>query len=272
MEAVPRNNSVTDEDLERIYSNCIDFLKERVSYLWKGRSNPKEYSLGTWSNKVSYSAIKKFGSNSDKAYLLEPSNRNKDKRNAGRKRTRSTSIKHPTRQERRARNQHRDATVQNEEPGNGGNTEFATAFAHLGELTEANEQRLEEIRQEVAMEDQQARRADEARQIREEGWASRPIPTLRNYGNMAAFDRQQIGQKIGEIYPESLEATGTTQATSNHPGRDIGRCCITGCAFPSMQLLHRCAICKRFIHMPCAEPFSNLAEDDRNCDRCVTKR
>ena len=121
------------------------------------------------------------------------------------------------------------------------------------------------------MEDEQARRADEARQIREEGWASRPIPTLRNYGNMAAFDRQQIGQKISEIYPESLEATEMMQE-SNHPGRDIGHCCITGCAFPTMQLLHRCAICKRFIHMPCAEPFANLAKDDRYCDRCVTKR
>ena len=54
LRTLPRDNvGVTDDVLERVYDECMVFLKERVSYLWKGRSNPREYSVGTWSNKVS---------------------------------------------------------------------------------------------------------------------------------------------------------------------------------------------------------------------------
>ena len=138
---------------------------------------------------------------------------------------------------------------------------FAAAFAHVGEMTDAMLRRDEEIRQEVQAEEQQARREAEVRQLREEGWASRPIPAIRNYGDVSGFDRQQLGQRINEIFPESNPVT-----------RGVGRCCITGCAFPTMQLLHRCTKCKRYIHMVCAESFNNLAEDERYCNECVNGR
>ena len=190
LQSLPRDNlGITDDDFERVYVECIEFLKGRVSYLWKERSNPKEYTIGTWSNKVSYSSIKKFGTDADKSYLTEPSNRNNNKQKTSRKRSRSANTKYPTRQAksiRRAREQQAEVTDGNN--GGGNNDEdgesFATAFAHVGELTEAMEQRLEEIRQEVVVADEQARRDQETRQIREEGWASRPIPTIRNYRDM----------------------------------------------------------------------------------------
>ena len=137
---------------------------------------------------------------------------------------------------------------------------FATAFAHVGEMTEAMMQRDEEIQREVEAEQQQARRDEEVRRIREEGWTSRPIPAIRNYGDVSGFDRQQLGQRISEILPES------------NPVRDVGRCCITGCAFPAMQLLHRCAKCKRYIHMVCAESFNDVTEDERYCNECIPGR
>ena len=156
------------------------------------------------------------------------------------------------------------------EEQNDGGVNFETAFAHVGDMTEAMEQRMEVIQREVAVADQQAEREEETRQIREEGWASRPIPRLRNYGNLAAFDRQQIGQKIDEIYPESESMETTNIATQN--GRTIGCCCITGCAFPMMELTHKCTTCNRFVHMICAEPYADLADDDRYCDNCAKKR
>ena len=75
------------------------------------------------------------------------------------------------------------------------------------------------------------RHEEEARQIREEGWASRPIPPVRSYGDVLAFDRRQTGERNSQIFPES------------NPLRSVGHCCIPGCAFPSMQLLHRCTRC-----------------------------
>ena len=45
-------------------------------YSWKGRSNPKEYGVSTWSNKTGYTRfILRYGT----VVLKEPSNRNKGK-------------------------------------------------------------------------------------------------------------------------------------------------------------------------------------------------
>ena len=146
---------------------------------------------------------------------------------------------------------------------NDGDETFRTAFEHVGEMTEAMRQRDEEIRLEVEAEEQVARRDEEVRRIREEGWTSRPIPAIRNYGDVSGFDRQQLSERISEIYQEGND--------NDNSVRGVGRCCIRGCAFPAMDLLHRCTKCKRFIHMICAEPFNNLAEDERYCNECVPK-
>lgn len=97
MQSIPQDNvSIADEDVRRMYDECIEFLKEEgVTYLWKERSNPEDYSLGTWSNKVSYSSIQKFGTDKDKSCLTEPTNRNNNKKKGSRKRSRSTNVKYP---------------------------------------------------------------------------------------------------------------------------------------------------------------------------------
>lgn len=103
LKELPRDtNELTDEAFARVFVDCMDFLKERVSYLWKERSNPREYGVGTWSNKISYSSIKKFGTNSDKTFLTEPTKRNKEKRqNLKRKRQRKENTRHPKSQQQR---------------------------------------------------------------------------------------------------------------------------------------------------------------------------
>ena len=45
-------------------------------YSWKGRSNPKEYGVSTWSNKTGYTRfILRYGT----VVLKEPSNRRRNK-------------------------------------------------------------------------------------------------------------------------------------------------------------------------------------------------
>ena len=73
-----------------------------MSYLWKGRSNPKEWcNVSTWSNKTGYRSIFRYGTVEDKLLLKEPSNRNKGKKKqsgaaagGGPKRKRSTIVRH----------------------------------------------------------------------------------------------------------------------------------------------------------------------------------
>ena len=115
---------------------------------------------------------------------------------------------------------------------------FAAAFADVtegaGELPEHLQQRFDEIVTADAETELLNRIEAEDRQIREEGWASRPIPVLRNYGNLSQFNRQQMVNRIGEI----IDAT---PAPVTNGGKAIGPCCITGgwwCTL-LMELVHR---------------------------------
>ena len=49
-------------------------------------------------------------------------------------------------------------------------------------------------------------------------------------------------------------------------GRLIGRCTVAGCPYGEMQLLHKCASCKGYIHMTqeCAGPFSNPLDEEKS--------
>ena len=67
------------------------------------QSIPSQFSVATWSRLISHSQIVKFGTESDKLLLKEPTNRNKavvagSTRNRQPKRK---NVKHPTRQEKR---------------------------------------------------------------------------------------------------------------------------------------------------------------------------
>lgn len=209
---------ITEEIIQKAYENCISYLQGRVSYLFqKGRANPMQYSLGTWSNKTSFSAISKAGTDQDKAGMSDANRRNQRRQPTTRKRKLLTFTKYPKRQ---GKNRHQEGPEQ-QLTTTGVSFATAFAFAHVGESKEAMEQeRLEEMRVE-----------------RGGGGGRRSNETNRN--------------------PTMSRRGG------------VGHCCISGCAFPSMELLHRCTKCKQYIHMICAEPFNNLAKDERYCNECV---
>ena len=121
------------------------------------------------------------------------------------------------------------------------------------------------IERDVAIEEEVVRIREQERTIAEEGWATGPIPRFRNYGDMSGFDRQRLGERMSTFLPPASPVM--TQRNSN--GREVGHCCVTGCTL-TMELIHRCHICRRFIHMICAEPFSNLSEDERYCSACYS--
>ena len=83
---------------------------------------------------------------------------------------------------------------------------------------------------------------------------------------------------MNRIAPEVVGAATTPMMTHGQAvatatnGRSVGCCCITGCIFSSMELIHRCHNCERFVHMICAEPFNNSSEDERYCNRCAPKK
>ncbi len=79
---LPRNRGrVTDVDINRIYEQCLAFLKENVSYCFASRrTNPTKWVLGTWSLKTRRSTILKKGTEADKAKLATATNRNQRRR------------------------------------------------------------------------------------------------------------------------------------------------------------------------------------------------
>jgi hypothetical protein len=69
---------MTDVAIERIYDQCVDFLKENVSYCFASlRTNPTKWGLGTWSLKTRRSTILKKGTVADKAKVAAATNRNR---------------------------------------------------------------------------------------------------------------------------------------------------------------------------------------------------
>jgi hypothetical protein len=66
------------DEIEQKYRRCLAHLKDRVSYCWnKTKSDPTKFTLGTWSNKTSQSAIVKSGNAMDCEKLSEARNRTK---------------------------------------------------------------------------------------------------------------------------------------------------------------------------------------------------
>ena len=186
------------------------FLKERVSYVWKERTNPKEYSVGTWSNRTGYASVKKHGTENDKTYLKEPTSRNKEKQDgAKRKRKAKENTKHPIRQEKR-------------------------------------------IQRQRAQQDEQQQEAVVA--------APRTVAVAAPTVAVAA------PRTVAVAAPRTVAAAAPTRGSN---GREIGRCCVAGCAMTTMELVHRCHTCKGFIHKICVESFNNMSEDEGYCNQCI---
>jgi hypothetical protein len=79
---VPRNTQqMTDGEIERIYDQCVNFLKDNVSYCFQSRRlTPTNWGLGTWSLKTRRSTILKKGTEADKAKVALTTNRNRARR------------------------------------------------------------------------------------------------------------------------------------------------------------------------------------------------
>ena len=72
---------ITDVAIERIYDQCVNFLKENVAYCFASlRANPTKWGLGTWSLKTRHSTILKKGTEADKAKVAVATNRNRARR------------------------------------------------------------------------------------------------------------------------------------------------------------------------------------------------
>jgi hypothetical protein len=164
---VPRNTQqMTDGEIERIYDQCINFLKENVSYCFQSRrANPTNWALGTWSIKTRRSSILKNGTEEDKAKVVDATNRNRARgpnTRPGRQNATNPLYRYRQRSrvERLIRNNQQQETKEDDEDafGNRNNQQqetkeddedvFGNVF-HNAELSEAARARLEEIRQEV---------------------------------------------------------------------------------------------------------------------------
>ena len=83
-------------------------------------------------------------------------------------------------------------------------------------------------------------------------------PSMRKRDNEiateVAIQMEECAKEDGE---RQIKETG--MFTKN--GRQIGRCAVVGCQLHSLELIHRCDVCKKHIHTICAEPFSKPMED-----------
>jgi hypothetical protein len=100
---IPKHGSeITDKMIEEYYNDCVDYLKERVSYCFE-KGDAMNWTLSTWSKKVQRSYIEKHGNQSDKEHLKEATPSNKERGFKRRKRISENRppSKYPQRQKRR---------------------------------------------------------------------------------------------------------------------------------------------------------------------------
>ena len=116
--------------------------------------------------------------------------------------------------------------------GTSGGTWFAEASADVGELTVAMEEHsMEASERDVAIEEEAAYNEDNEEDewtIREEGWASRPIPRFQNYGDVSGFYRRQLGERMAAVLPPPPVSPMMTATRRNSNGGEVGHCCVAG--------------------------------------------
>jgi hypothetical protein len=84
--------TMTTEEIETYYEACVACLRERLSYCFLKKRDPLLNNTATWSLNTRFSEIKKFGTDSDKSFLSEPTKLNAPK---GTKKRKSSSASHP---------------------------------------------------------------------------------------------------------------------------------------------------------------------------------
>lgn len=145
---------MTDADINRIYEQCINFLKENVSYCFQSRrANPTNWVLGTWSMKTRRSTILKKGTEADKAKVATATNRNRARRpNTRPGRQMATNPMYPYRQrqrvERLIQNTPQQETKTQDDEDEVEDNPFLDAFQGV-ELSAAARAREQEIRESI---------------------------------------------------------------------------------------------------------------------------
>jgi hypothetical protein len=182
---VPRQSHLmTDVAIESIYDQCVNFLKENVSFCFQSRrTNATQWGVGTWSLKTRRSTILKHGTEADKAKVAAATNRNQAKRTTtrpGRQGAVNPHYRYRQRQrvERLFRNnlpaERNDLQQQENQQGQqqattqeDGDDAFGNAFpeARIDDLPEAARARHQQIQQEVAGEVRVERAEQQATQI-----------------------------------------------------------------------------------------------------------
>jgi hypothetical protein len=174
---------MTDADINQIYEQCIDFLKENVSYCFQSRrANPTNWVLGTWSMKTRRSTILKKGTEADKSKVATATNRNRARRpNTRPGRQMATNPLYRYRQRQRVDRLIRNTPQQtqddeDEEPQQETKTQddedeeevdlFRDAFHHGAELSAAARAREQQAREEIDAELRAEIAEQEANRIR----------------------------------------------------------------------------------------------------------
>jgi hypothetical protein len=258
---IPQNPSeITDEMIDKYCNDCVDYLKERVSFCFE-KGDPASWTTATWSKKVQRSYIEKHGKQSDIEHLKEATRRNKEKVFKRRKRVREDQPMYPQRQMRRmarantntaaatggggrqaGRARQADANVtrrgdRNEHAGE--SDAFMREFGDC-EITDTMRARGDEIAAQVAEEtkedlheirDQRNRLGDAVGtdgsllfvQPRREG----EVPL--NRGDNSAVHRSRYMQQLASALEDPSRGTSRTSHTTEGPR--MGTCGVAGCTF-----------------------------------------
>jgi hypothetical protein len=286
-----------EDEIEQKYQRALAHLKERVSYCWN-KTDPTKFTLGTWSNKTSRSAIMKCGNLRDREKLSEASNRNNVRPYQKRKKKTMDKPLYPFRQRRRIEKQQRRASERDEDNGdetdedNGderdeddGDEEedaFGLAFpVRNREMTPYQAQRDKEIQEQVTGElDNQQRAARAHRQVAGDAVATDgslmfvrqpPIDQLPpNYGDNSNISRKRYAQVLdsgSRKQPARKKPPRTTTAGRKKPPptttiESPPTCAIQGCTVgTNLKADHKCHNkCGRFFHNLCAQA-NDLCEE-----------
>jgi len=296
----------TGDDLEKYYAACLEFLRGRVSYCFK-KGNAGTWSTGTWSNRIQRSTVMKMGTDEDKRQLGDATKRNVPKTGGTRrKRWQHDRPRYLERQQKRQQidnhgdharggyvvgghhhDERRRHRLQSNQDGNGNDHggSFLDAFADVGEMTEAMQQRDMEIQEQVALEDQAGRIEHAQQQLRETGFFATPQARVMNRDDLSGFHRQAFAQReLAQLLANSSDddedkrgeqekpddeddEEGTTppgeEGRGTSRGPSVGKCPIPGCTWALLMANHPCyrAGCTKYVHNLCAQG-SNLCDDN----------
>ena len=82
-----------EDEFENLYRECIELLRQKVSYCFAGKRDPLTWTIATWSNRARRSSIEKLGTEEDRANLPEVGERNRGgNRSTRRKRVKPNAL------------------------------------------------------------------------------------------------------------------------------------------------------------------------------------